>query len=142
MTILPSDFVAKFLTVHALPGSVFFHVQDFKLKNGSDASLVLSAIKRDAGLTDPAYIFMIRVNECWHACPFIGDDMHQRMLTQAIPSDLLNLIPPDLMEVIAQKPSIEQVVRDTTALREQSEKVAELRDKLLDLSEQDAKTNG
>lgn len=141
MTILPPDFIAKYLAVHTLPGSVFFHLQDFTLKNGIPASLLLVAIKRDKGWDDPAYAILINVNNFWHPCPFLSDEIYQCVIRQPSPLELLSKIPPEIMTEASKLQSIDQIMRDTEALRKQSEKAVELKDKILDLAEKD-KTNG
>ena len=142
MTILPPDFIAKFLAVHTLPGSVFFHIQEFKLKNGADAALILSAVKRDTGWNDPAYVILIKVSDYWHPCPFISDELYQVIRQYPSATEMLEKIPPQCMAEASKMQSIDQIMRDTEAIRKQSEKAVELKDRILDLSAKDAKTNG
>jgi len=131
MTILPPDFIAKYLTSHTLPGSVFFHIQDARLKTEATASILLVATKTDTGWSNPSYVVLINVGDFWHICPWISGELHQILKKYPSPEEFLAGIPKQTLEEASKVQSIDQIVRDTATLRESSEKAVELKNKLL-----------
>ena len=137
MTILPPDFVAKWLAPHSLPGSIFFLLQE-TLAGDSRVSMILSAVKRDTGWAAPSYVALIFVKDRWEICPWICPEIYAVTNSYGPPADLFAKIDPSFLKEVSQIQSIDQIVKATGELLKKSEEAATLGNRLKSLNESHA----
>jgi hypothetical protein len=92
MDILPQEISDNF-KFDALPGTVWYEVESFKSCKGRNQKVVMALNKTDKGWGTPSYAVLLEINGAWHLCPWIDDDVLNRLAKLVPPSIAFSRIP-------------------------------------------------
>jgi len=79
-----------------LPNTIFLEVSAFTSTQGKTYKILLSLVHGEQGWGVPSYACVIKVASTWHLCPYVEDELLDKLATLVPPSLVFNRFPDEL----------------------------------------------